>query len=111
MNRLRIVVEETGPGVYEVVYVGRDAGKAQAALREPTANCRALFQYPKPSKYNRVVLPGTAPSAPIEVNAAVEEPAEEVPVVDDEAAELVGGATESPVEAEAAAPKARRKRK
>jgi hypothetical protein len=93
MNRLRIVVEETGPGAYVVVYVGRDAGKAQEALREPTPNYRALYNYPKASKYNRRTIAGAPENLP---------PEGETDTAVDEAADLVGGATESPGAIEAA---------
>lgn len=104
MNRLRIVVEESAPGVYEVKYVGRDAGKAMEALRESTPNCRALYQYPKPSRYNRVTVAGGAEETPPPTNpaGAPEGPVEGLEVLDrepaavadgvDEAAELVGRA-------------------
>ena len=99
MNRLRIVIEEAG-GLYEVKYVGHDAGAAQEALHEPTANRRALYVYPHPTQYNRPILEGQ--TIPV---SGEETPSEDVPIGQaegpsavDEAAELVGGATEAPSE-------------
>lgn len=116
MNRLRIVVEEAG-GVYEVKYIGRDAGLAQQALSTPTPNKRALFVYPHPVQFNRRLV-GEAPietggTPVLPITRAPETPAEDVPIDQggvDEAAELVGGATESPAEAEVEKPKAKKAR-
>jgi hypothetical protein len=61
MNRLRIVVEQTGPESYEVLYCGTDRARAEAALHAPTTRDRALFVKPGVSAYNRPLL--AAPKA------------------------------------------------
>lgn len=85
MRRLKFVVEETGPGLFEVRYCGQDAAKADEALRAPTARTRALFNYPSPIAYNRPVIAKPveaalteAPQAaePVEPTKPIETPAE-----------------------------------
>lgn len=73
LNRLKIVVEEDGAS-YVVKYVGKDAAKADAALREPSANRRAFFNQPAPIQYNR---PTVAPKAAAVSESAQEEPKQE----------------------------------
>jgi hypothetical protein len=63
MNRLRIVVEETGPDAYQVLYCGTDRAKAEAALHAPSPKDRALFVKPSVSAYNRPILAAAAPAA------------------------------------------------
>lgn len=112
MNRLRIVVEESGPGVYEVKYVGRDAVEAQKVLREATPNYRALFQYPKISKWNRPVKSDQPEIPANETNLAegeTEEAAGETDLTDD-AAEAVEAPARAPRAPRAArAPRGARK--
>lgn len=74
MNRLRIVIEESGPDAYEVKYVGSDLVKAEAALREPSANKRALFNRPAPTQFNRQVIAPKAKPAEVKSEVKTESP-------------------------------------
>jgi hypothetical protein len=61
MNRLRIVVEQTGLDAYEVLYCGSDRTAAEQALHAPSGKDRALFVKPSVSQYNRPTLAKAAP--------------------------------------------------
>jgi len=62
MKRLRIVVEETGPDAFEVIYCGSDASKADSALKAPTTKDRALYVKPSVTKWNRPLPAPTKPA-------------------------------------------------
>lgn len=74
MNRLRIVVEETGPDTFQVIYCGTDRAKGEAALHEPSRNRRALFVKPGVSQFNRPI--SAAAAAPVAAPVIKSESAE-----------------------------------
>jgi hypothetical protein len=71
MNRLRIVVEDTGEvdelgePICEVLYCGSNRTAAEQALHAPSSKDRALFVKPSVSQYNRPTLAKAAPAAVI----------------------------------------------
>jgi hypothetical protein len=107
MNRLRIVVEESA-GEYRVLYCGHDAVKADAILKEPTSNDRALYVKPQPSSFNRPTI-STAVEAVLPPPTPMESDRSDIPETNlpeagetDAAAEAVAAPARGPRAARAA---------